>query len=88
MTVNKSKNIEIPQWALSLLVSLLGAVFVFWGLWSTVKEKVYTNEKNFETLRLEKVDRSELVYVINQLTEIKSGVKELNTKLDKHITND
>lgn len=85
MTVDKRENITIPQWMLSLLVSIIGAVFVFWGLWATVKEKVMTSERNIEILRTEKVNKSEFDLVLQQLRDIKSGVEDVNKKLDTHI---
>lgn len=85
MTVDKRDNITIPQWMLSLLVSVIGAVFVFWGLWATVKEKVMTSERNIEILRTEKVNKSEFDLVLEQLRDIKQGVDDVNKKVDIHI---
>ena len=85
MTVDKRDNIEIPQWMLSLLVSAIGAVFVFWGLWATVKEKVMATERNVETLRTDKVDRNEFILFKEQLNKIETGVHDLNVKLDTHV---
>lgn len=81
MTLDKRDNIEIPQWVLSLLVSIIGAVFVFWGLWSSAKTKLELkaerNEKEIETLRLEKVSKSEFTLVLDRLISIEN-------KLDDH----
>lgn len=85
MTIDKRDNITIPQWALSLLVSILGGVFVFWISWATVKEKVMTSERNIEILRTEKVNKSEFNMVLDNLKDIKSGVENVNKKLDEHI---
>jgi hypothetical protein len=71
------------------LVSIIGGVFVFWGLWSGVRAKLElqseTNKQNIETLRVEKVSKSEFLLVLDQLKEIKGGVNDLQTKLDNHI---
>lgn len=85
MTVDKRESIIIPQWILSLLISIIGAVFVFWGLWATVKEKVSTTERNVEILRTEKADRNEFVLFKEQLNTIQRGVESVNSKLDTHI---
>ena len=85
MTVDKRDSIVIPQWMLSLLISAIGATFVFWGLWATVKEKVVTTERNVEILRNEKVNRSEFVLLLDQLNKIEKGIESVNTKLDDHI---
>lgn len=85
MTVDKRDSIVIPQWILSLLISIIGAVFVFWGLWATVKEKVSTTERQVEILRTEKADRNEVILFKEQLNKIETGVRDLNLKLDEHI---
>lgn len=85
MTIDKRDKIEVPQWMLSLLVSAIGAVFVFWGLWATVREKVATTERNVEMLRTEKVDRNEFMLFKEQLNKIEHGIESVNTKLDTHI---
>lgn len=82
MTLDKKEQVTIPQWALSLLVSILGAVFVFWGLWSgskaTLELRAEKNEKNIETLRQEKVNKDEFKIVLDKLNSIEN-------KLDGHI---
>lgn len=82
MTVDKRDNIEVPQWVLSLLVSIVGAVFVFWGLWSSAKTKLELkaerNEKEIEMLRQEKVNKTEFTLVLDRLISIEK-------KLDGHI---
>lgn len=82
MTLDKKEQVIIPQWALSLLVSILGAVFVFWGLWSgskaTLELRAEKNEKNIEMLRQEKVSKDEFKIVLDKLNSIEN-------KLDGHI---
>jgi lipopolysaccharide export LptBFGC system permease protein LptF len=82
MTLDKKEQVTIPQWALSLLVSILGAVFVFWGLWSgskaTLELRAEKNEANIETLRQEKVSKDEFKIVLDKLNSIEN-------KLDGHI---
>ena len=82
MTIDKRDSIEIPQWLLSLLVSIIGAVFVFWGLWSSAKTKLELkaerNEKEIENLRVEKVNKVEFTLVLDRLISIEN-------KLDTHI---
>lgn len=85
MTVDKRDSIVIPQWILSLLISIIGAVFVFWGLWATVKEKVMTTERQVEILRTEKADRNEFILFREQLNKIEKGIESVNIKLDDHI---
>lgn len=82
MTIDKKEQIILPQWAVSLVASIIGAVFVFWGLWSgskaTLELRAEKNEKNIETLRLEKVSKDEFKLVLDKLNIIEA-------KLDGHI---
>lgn len=82
MTLDKKEDVTLPQWALSLLVSVVGAVFAFIILWSgskaSLEQRASTNEKNIDILRSEKVDRNEFNIILNKLNSIEG-------KLDSHI---
>ena len=78
MTVDNSKSITIPVWLISILMSVLTATVISWGIISTVRTKIDRAEVDIETLRKEKIQRDEFNIVLNKLNSIES-------KLDKHI---
>lgn len=92
MTIDKTKTIVIPQYLLSLLVSILTTAFITWGILTAAKatlELRATNiEKKVEKLDDEKVNKAELDLMIQgvsiQLKEIKAGVRELKQDLKAH----
>jgi len=81
MTVDKNKEITLPQWALSGLVSIILAGVTTWGVISakaaTLELRATHNENNIERLQGSKVGRDEFNLVLEQLNRIEK-------KLDEH----
>lgn len=86
MTIDKSKQIIIPQWALSGLVSIILAGITTWGVISakaaTLDLRATHNENNIEDLKKTKVSRDEFNLVLEQLNRIEKKIDEhtVNTK--------
>lgn len=91
MTIDKSKTIVIPVWLISVIMSLLVTGFTTWGVISatkaTLEVRTSRTERDIELMQKEKADRIETAMVMEQLKDIKSGIKDLNKKLDDHISN-
>lgn len=78
VTVDNSKSIVIPVWLMSILMSVLTAAIISWGIISTIKTKVERSADDIETLRKEKIQRDEFNIVLDKLISIEN-------KLDLHI---
>lgn len=82
MTIDKSKQVTLPVWLVSLIISLLATGFTTWGIISSkatsLDVRATHNEQNIKTLQETKVSRDEYKLVIDMLHSIES-------KLDRHI---
>lgn len=85
MTVDRKETITLPKW---LLVVFLPLVISFAGSYTTIKivqastsKQVEVNTDEIKELRNNKADKDVLKLIYDQL-------KDINDKLDTHITND
>ena len=81
MTADNSKSITVPIWLISILMSILTATVISWGIISTVRTKIDRAEIDIEMLRKEKIQREEFNMVLDKLINIE-------TMLDNHIAKD
>lgn len=83
MTFNKSEVIEIPKWLIVLVLPMIVAGVVSYGLFKANsaknEEKVNQMDARMEKIDRAKVDRNEFVMMQNQLNRIEQ-------KLDEHIS--
>ncbi|MDX9789273.1 MAG: hypothetical protein RBT61_00440 [Candidatus Kapabacteria bacterium] len=74
MTISKNKEIVLPVWLVSILASILVAVFTAWGIASakaaTLEVKAQTNERDIKELKSTKVNRGEFDLVLEKLNTI------------------
>jgi lipopolysaccharide export LptBFGC system permease protein LptF len=82
MTLNKDKQIILPVWLISVLISLLITGASTWGIISsksaTLEIRASHNEQNIKELQEKKVSREEMNLILEQLNRIEG-------KLDKHV---
>lgn len=78
VSINKNKMIEIPQYLLSGIVTVVTAAFIAWGTVSIIETKVCRNEEDIERLRVEKVSRDEFNIILNRFDEIERKIDEIN----------
>jgi len=78
MTIDRTKQVSVPMWLVSVMGSVLTASFIVWGVLSSLKSKQEMQNQTIETLRREKVDRNEFNIVMTKLNSIEM-------KLDNHI---
>ena len=81
MTADNSKSVVVPLWLISILMSIITATILSWGIVSTVRTKVDRAEIDIEMLRKEKIQREEFNMVLEKLINIE-------TMLDDHIAKD
>jgi lipopolysaccharide export LptBFGC system permease protein LptF len=85
MTIDKSKTVTLPVWLVSVIVSLLVTGFTTWGILTSTKAtleiRAARNEREIESLRQEKVNRTEFTMVLEKLNTIER-------KLDTHTVDD
>ena len=78
MTIDKSKEIAVPVWLISVVLSILFSAFVVWGSIASAKSTLDRAKTDIETLRVEKISRDEFRLVLDKLNSI-------DGKLDGHI---
>lgn len=82
MTVNKNEIITLPKWlvilVLPMLVSAIMTISIISNEKGTYNEKVNKHTIEIEALKMDKIDRNELNFIIPALSRIEG-------KLDTHI---
>lgn len=78
MTVDKSKEIVIPVWLLSLLVSVVMAGFTTWGIITANNAKVNIRLDHAERDIGQKVDQKQFDVFIKRLDRIERKIDDLS----------
>ena len=78
MTVDKSKEIVIPVWLLSLLVSVVMAGFTTWGIITAKNAKVNIRLDHAERDLGQKVDQKQFDVFIKRLDRIEGKIDDLS----------
>ncbi|MGI6337896.1 MAG: hypothetical protein ACOXZV_00770 [Bacteroidales bacterium] len=78
MTVDKSKEIVIPVWLLSLLVSVVMAGFTTWGIITANNAKVNIRLDHAERDLGQKVDQKQFDVFIKRLDRIEGKIDDLS----------
>ena len=78
MTVDKSKEIVIPVWLLSLLVSVVMAGFTTWGIITANNAKVNIRLDHAERDIGQKVDQKQFDVFIKRLDRIEGKIDDLS----------
>lgn len=89
MTIDKREQITLPVWVISGLVSIILAGFTTWGIISAKASaldiRATHNENNIETLRKEKVNRDELLLILDKLNGMEKKQDGMEKKLDEYL---
>lgn len=83
MTVDKSKEIVIPVWLLSLLVSVVMAGFTTWGIITANNAKVNIRLDHAERDIGQKVDQKQFDVFIKRLDRIEGKIDDLSKDRQK-----
>lgn len=78
MVVDKSKEIVIPVWLLSLLVSVVMAGFTTWGIITANNAKVNIRLDHAERDIGQKVDQKQFDVFIKRLDRIEGKIDDLS----------
>lgn len=78
MVVDKSKEIVIPVWLLSLLVSVVMAGFTTWGIITANNAKVNIRLDHAERDLGQKVDQKQFDVFIKRLDRIEGKIDDLS----------
>lgn len=78
MAVDKSKEIVIPVWLLSLLVSVVMAGFTTWGIITANNAKVNIRLDHAERDIGQKVDQKQFDVFIKRLDRIEGKIDDLS----------
>jgi hypothetical protein len=74
-----SSSITIPTPLLTVIISILSAAIISWGIVAELRLQSRTNKDNIETLRKEKVDKEQFTLVYDKL-------KIIEKKIDDHMS--
>ena len=73
MTIDRNKYVTLPQWLLTLVISIVSAGIIAWGTISVNNVRITRNEKDIQL----KADKDEVGRIYKILDEIKAEIKDL-----------
>ena len=73
MTIDRSKYVTLPQWLLTLVISIVSAGIIAWGTISVNNVRISRNENDIQL----KADKNEVNRIYKILDEIKGDIKDL-----------
>ena len=73
MTIDRNKYVTLPQWLLTLVISIVSAGIIAWGTISVNNVRITRNEKDIQL----KADKDEVNRIYKILDEIKAEIKDL-----------
>ena len=79
MTIDRNKYVTLPQWLLTIILSVATAGFIVWGTISINNVRITRNEKDIQL----KADKDEVNRIYKILDEIKGDIKDLKNAKNK-----
>ena len=79
MTIDRNKYVTLPQWLLTLVISIVSAGIIAWGTISVNNVRITRNEKDIQL----KADKDEVNRIYKILDEIKADIKDLKNAKSK-----
>ena len=73
MTIDRNKYVTLPQWLLTLVISIVSAGIIAWGTISVNNVRITRNENDIQM----KADKEEVNRIYKILDEIKADLKDL-----------
>jgi len=77
MTIDKSKTVVVPQWLLTLIISVTTISFGLWGGKAIMETKINRAEYDIQCLQKEKVSRNEFELVIKAIDKLEKKIDDL-----------
>ena len=79
MTIDRNKYVTLPQWLLTLVISIVSAGIIAWGTISVNNVRITRNENDIQM----KADKEEVNRIYKILDEIKADLKDLKNAKSK-----
>jgi biopolymer transport protein ExbB/TolQ len=76
MTIN-NKPMSVPPWMASIIMGVITAAFVAWGVISVSNVRITRAEQDIQQLQSQKADTKDIDMVYDLLKELKADIKEI-----------